>query len=142
MSDSPSSVLAIEFKGSNFRGEILSALIDLVQNGTVRVIDAIAVKRDDKGKVTALEINELGVTDMHIFDPLNAEITGLLTYEDIQDIGSHLDNNTAAGVLVLEHIWATKLAQGIVRANGKVVMNQLIMPDVLQENMAAMEAVK
>jgi hypothetical protein len=138
MSLGPTSVLAIEFKGGQYRGEILGALVDFVRAGTIRVIDAVAVKKDDAGEITALEINQLPMNDLHIFDPLNAEITGLLSNTDINDIGALLDNNTAAGLLVLEHIWATKLAQAIVNANGKVVLNRLLMPDVVEENLELM----
>lgn len=131
----PTSVLAIQFSGNKFTGGILSALVELVQNGTVRVIDAVAVKKDANGKVEALEINQLHANDLHVFDPLKAEITGLLSNDDINDIAALLDNNTAAGLLALEHVWATRLAQAIQDANGKVVLNRLMMPEVVEENL-------
>lgn len=142
MSLGPTSVLTIEFKGGQYRGEILAALVELVQAGTVRVIDAVAVKKDHAGKITALEINQLAVNDLHVFDPLNAVITGLLSNTDIQDIGALLDNDSAAGLLVIEHVWANKLAQAIANANGKVVLNRLLMPEVVEENLELMEAVQ
>ena len=138
----PASVLAIEFTGGQYRGEILNALVELVQAGTVRVIDAVAVKKDGEGKITTLEINQLGAGDLHVFDPLKAEITGLLSYQDIQDIGAMLDPNTAAGLLVLEHMWANNLAQAILHAKGKVVLNRLLVPEVVQENLALIEQVQ
>ena len=138
----PTSILAIEFTGGNFKGEILAALVDLVRAGTVRVVDAVAVKKDAKGQVTAQEINQLAANDLHIFDPLQMEITGLLSNQDINDIAALLDNNCAAGLLVLEHIWAEKLAQAIVRTNGKVVLNRLLMPDVVQENLDMIEKIQ
>lgn len=131
----PSSVLAIQFSGYKFHGQILSALVDLVRNETVRVIDAVAVKKDANGKVETLEIEQLAANDLHVFDPLNAQITGLLSNDDINDIAAQLDNNTAAGLLVIEHLWAIKLAQAILDANGKVVMNRLLMPEVVEENL-------
>lgn len=137
----PTSVLVIEFQGGEYKGEILAALVDLVQKGIVRVVDAVAVKKDGAGTITAMEINQLPLKDLHIFDPLEAQITGLLSNTDIQKIGDLLDNNCAAGLLALEHIWAEQLAQAIVRAKGKVVLNQLMMPEDVQENLALMEAV-
>lgn len=138
----PASVLAIQFKGNRFKGEILNALVELVQAGTVRVIDAVAVKKDAAGVVTAQEVNQLDMNDLHVFDPLKAEITGLLSNQDIQDIGALLDNDSAAGFLVLEHLWATKLAQAIQNAGGTVVLNRLLMPEVLAENLAIIENIK
>lgn len=131
----PSSVLAIQFSGNNFRGQILSALVELVQNKTVRVIDAVAVKKDASGKVEAQELEQLAANDLHVFDPLNAQVTGLLSNDDINDIAAALDNNTAAGLLVIEHLWATRLAQAIQDTGGKVVMNRLLMPEVVEEQL-------
>src|SRR5262245_8021376 len=104
----PTSVLTIQFNTGEYKGEILAALVDLVRAGTVRVVDAVAVVKDADGKVTAKEINQLTGLSLHVFDPLQAEITGLLSNDDIQDIGELLDNNTAAGIMVLEHLWAIK----------------------------------
>ena len=92
--------------------------------------------------VTAQEVNQLAPEVVAIFNPLDAEVTGLISNDDIQDIGTMLDNDSAAGLLVLEQLWATKLAQAITNANGKVVMNRLLMPEVVEENMALIEAVK
>ena len=129
----PVSILAIQFSENNFRGEILAALYDLVKNGTVRIIDAVVVAKDQIGEITVQEVNQLAPTVVAIFDPLDAEVTGLLSYDDIHNLGALLDPNSSAGLLALEHVWAERLAQAIIGANGKVVTNQLIMPDVLEE---------
>lgn len=137
----PSSILAIQFTGHNFKGEILSALYALVKQGTVRIIDAVIVIKDMDGKITAQEINQVAPEVVAIFNPLNAEVTGLLSNEDINDIGTQLDNDSAAGLLVLEHVWAGDLIHAIQNAGGKVVRNQLIMPDVLEANLAEIEKI-
>ena len=138
----PTSVLVIESHGGEYKGEILGALVDLVRQGTVRIIDAVAVKKDGEGNTTAQEVNQLGMNDLYIFDPLQAEITGLLSDQDISDIGTLLDNNSASAILVLEHLWANKLAEAIANAKGKVVLNRLLMPEVVEENFALMETVQ
>ena len=141
MTVGPVSILAIQFSENNFRGEILAALYELVNNGTVRIIDAVVVSKDQVGKVTVQEVNQAAPHVVAIFDPLAAEVTGLLSYDDINDIGAKLDNNSSAGLLALEHIWADRLAQAIGSANGKIVTNQLIMPDVVEEQLAAIALV-
>lgn len=141
MAMGPTSVLVIQFTGRNFKGEILAALYDLVKAGTVRIVDAVVVIKDNEGKVTAQEVNQLAPTVVAIFDPLNAEVSGLISNTDIQDIGTLLDNDSAAGILVLEQLWATKLAQAITNAKGKVVLNRLLMPEVVEENMAIIEKI-
>ncbi len=138
----PCSVLAIQFGTNQIKGEILTALIHLVNAGTVRVADAVVVRKDNEGHVTSAEINNLAENEMHIFDPLNATVTGLLSNDDIRDIGEMLDNNTAAGLMVIEHLWATKLADAIVNAKGKVVLNRLLMPELVQENLEIISQIR
>lgn len=138
----PVSILAIQFSENNFRGEILAALYDLVKNGTVRIIDAVVVAKDQTGEITVQEVNQLAPTVVAIFDPLDAEVTGLLSYDDIHNLGALLDPNSSAGLLALEHTWAERLAQAIIGANGKVVTNQLIMPDAIEEQLAAIATVQ
>jgi uncharacterized membrane protein len=142
MAVGPVSVLAIQFSENNFRGEILAELYDLVKSGTVRVIDAVVVAKDQEGKVAAQEVNQLAPAVVAIFNPLDAEVSGLLSYSDIEAIGAMLENNSSAGVLALEHIWADKLAQAIANANGRVVTNQLLMPEVVTEQLAAIATVE
>lgn len=137
MAMGPTSVLAIQANGNKLKGEILMALADLVNAGTVRVIDVVAVKKDDNGNITAQELEQLGIDELRLFDPLKAQASGLLSNDDIEDIGKTLDNGSAAGLMILEHVWATQLAQAIQNVGGKVVMNQLIMPEVIEENLAA-----
>ncbi len=137
----PTSVLVIESQGGEYKGEILAALVDLVNAGTVRVIDAVAVMKDSQGNVKTLEVNQLEDNGIRVFDPLKAEITGLLSDTDISDIAALLDNSSASALLVLEHVWANKLGQAIVNAKGRVVLNRLLLPDVVEENFKAMEAV-
>ena len=142
MAVGPVSVLGIQFSENNFRGEILAALYELVKSGTVKIIDAVVVVRDADGTVTAQEVDQLAPAVVAIFDPLNAEVTGLLSYDDINAIGARLDNNSSAGMLALEHTWADRLGQAIVNANGKVVINELIMPGVIEEHLAAIATVQ
>jgi uncharacterized membrane protein len=142
MAVGPVSILAIQFSENNFRGEILAALYELVKNGTVRIIDAVVVAKDQRGAIAVQEVSQLAPTVVAIFNPLDAEVTGLLSYDDIQNIGALLEPNSSAGLLALEHIWADRLAQAIADANGKVVLNQLVMPDAVEEQLAAIATVE
>jgi hypothetical protein len=46
----------IAFPGNQFRGEIGPALADLVDAGTIRIIDAAFVAKDENGNVLAFEL--------------------------------------------------------------------------------------
>ena len=49
----------IAFPGNQFRGEIGPALADLVDSGTIRIIDIAFVLKDEGGNTVAMELTEL-----------------------------------------------------------------------------------
>ncbi len=54
----PVEYLTFYFEGNRFRGEIIPALMDLVDSGLIRVIDLAVVSKDWDGTVTIFEANE------------------------------------------------------------------------------------
>ena len=99
MTYGPVDFVALEFKGNQFKGEILPEIMDLVNKDIVRVIDMIVVKKDAKGKVTHREMQEHNKKVLAVFDPLKAEINGMIQVEDIEMIGEKLEPNSTAAVM-------------------------------------------
>jgi len=56
MSLGPVEYVLIEFPGNKFKGEIVPALQELVQAGTIRIIDLIFITKDVDGSVVSLEL--------------------------------------------------------------------------------------
>src|SRR5664279_31253 len=54
----PVDFLVVEFPGSDFNGEILPELADLVQRGIVRVLDLVVIKKDADGSYEAFEFGD------------------------------------------------------------------------------------
>jgi hypothetical protein len=129
----PVEYLIFYFEGNQFRGEILPALTDLLDQGLVRIIDLAVVSKDEEGTVTILEANELQADVAEALIKLEGELTGLLSEEDLLMVAEELDNNTTAAALLFEHVWATEFAQAIRNANGQLLMNVRIPNDVVEE---------
>ena len=51
----PVEYLIVEFPGNQFKGEIVPALGELTDNGTIRIIDLIFIKKDADGDVSWFE---------------------------------------------------------------------------------------
>jgi hypothetical protein len=79
MAIGPLEVLAVEFPGSKFTGELAPALRAIVDKGIIRVIDPAFITKDAQGTVTALELNDLDIETATIFDSIAAEVAGLLS---------------------------------------------------------------
>ena len=121
MSIGPVEYLIVAFPGNQFKGEIVPALADLVEAGTIRIIDLAFVMKDADGAVVTAELGDLDSEVFKAFDALSPETMGLLNEEDLAAAGEELDPNSSAALLVWEDTWATTLRDAIVNAGGEVL---------------------
>lgn len=136
MTYGPIDFIALEFKGNQFRGEIMPALLELVNKGIVRVIDLVIVQKDANGKVIMREMQQMDPSVVAIFDPLKAQITGIIQVEDIEMIGEKVENNSTAAIMLFENLWSIKFREAVMNANGRLVMHERIPEEVVAETMA------
>src|SRR5688572_459027 len=127
----PVELLVVKFPGNEFRGEIAPALRELVENGTIRIIDLLFIKKDADGTVTANELMDLAPDLYEIFDPLVSDIEGLLADDDVQALAGALENNSSAGVLLFENVWATRFQEAVLNANGQLILSERIPRSVI-----------
>jgi hypothetical protein len=135
MSYGPVDFLALEFDNEKLKGEIMPALMELVENKIVRVIDLVVVQKDADGKHAALEVQQLAPEVIAIFDPLMAEISGIIQVEDVDAIAELMENDTTAAVLLFENLWAIKFKEAVLRANGRLLAQERIPHEVVEEAM-------
>jgi hypothetical protein len=138
----PIDYVVVGFEGNAFDGSILEELSKAVKNGTVRVIDLLFIIKDEDGSVLEGEFEDQS-DDIH--DMLNAikyderEGLPLLTDDDIAKIGEQMPLNTAAGVLVLEHVWAKGLKKALLDAGGFLIADGRIHPEAIEAAMKELE---
>ena len=140
MTYGPVDFVALEFKGNQFKGEIFPELMKLVGDGVVRVIDIIVVKKDADGNVTHQEMQETDQSVLAVFNPLKAEINGMIQVEDIEMIGEKLENNCTAALLMFENLWAVNFVKAVENANGRSVMHVRIPHEIVVETMEKIAA--
>jgi uncharacterized membrane protein len=128
----PVDYAVIAFPGSRFNGEIAPALADLVEAGTIRLIDAAFVSKDDEGKVSAFEITELADDVQEALAALNIDVQGLLNDEELLAAGEGLEPGSSAALLVWENVWARRIAQTMRDAGGVLVAFERVPHDVVQ----------
>jgi uncharacterized membrane protein len=113
--------MVVAFPGNQFKGEVLPAIAEQVEKGTIRIIDLAFVSKDADGNVTALEVSDL---DSEIGQALHAllgdEKGGLINDEDIMAVAEEMEPNFSAGLLVWEDVWATKIKNSIIDAGGEL----------------------
>jgi uncharacterized membrane protein len=140
MTFGPIDFIALEFPGNRFKGEILPDLFELVDKDIIRIIDLVIITKDQDGQVAVRELRELDPAHIEIFSPLNAEVNQMITESDIDMIAEKLADNSTAGLLLIENLWAKKTQQAMMDANGRLVMFERIPHDVVEEALADIEA--
>lgn len=127
----------IAFPGSQFKGEIVPALADLVDSGVVAILDLLVISKSKEGDVLAIEIGEM--EDGGVFDDLDGEVMGLLSAEDIEMAGELLEPGNTAALIVWENTWARKLIGAIRNAGGELVAHDRLDAETVNAVLAMSE---
>lgn len=133
----PVEMMLIGFPGNRFDGSILPALGELIDAGTVRVIDLVMVSKDADGNVSAAEISQLDPDEADPFEQLDGEIGELFSDEDLALAGEQLEPESSAALVLWENSWAAKLVAAVSGTGGQVLMHDRIPADVVAEALAA-----
>jgi hypothetical protein len=128
----PVDYAVIAFPGNKFRGEIAPAIADLVDAGTIRVIDVAFVGKNADGDAIAMELMELDPDVQEGLDKAGVVVGGLFNEDDLMDIAADLPPETSAAVLVWENVWARKVTQTMRDAGGQLVTFERIPHDIVQ----------
>jgi Family of unknown function (DUF6325) len=116
----PVDYLIVAFPGNRFSGEIAPALADLVESGTIRIIDIAFVTKDEDGSTAAFELSELDAEVRAGLENLGVEVNGLFNEDDLNAAAEELEPNSSAALLVWENVWAKGVAQAMRDAGGVV----------------------
>lgn len=136
----PVDYLVVEFPDARLARETLPSLVDLVDRGLVRVLDLVFLRKDEGGAVTAVELADFdrdGHLDMRV---LEGASSGLMTSEDIDEVGAVLNPGTGAAVVVYENRWAAPFVSTLRKAGAELVATGRIPMTALAEAIESAEA--
>jgi len=153
MAIGPVQLIVLGFNHPNFHGEVIAELERLRESDTVRVIDALAVYKDQAGEIEVEHLSNLtqeeaielgtkigaliglgidgeeGVEDgAEAGAEMAAEGINFFGDADEWDVLEDIPNDSAAALILLEHHWAVPLRDAIARAGGFRVSDGFISP--------------
>lgn len=137
MGAGPVDVVVMGFPGNKFSGQIAPAVMELVDSGTIRVIDVLIVSKDAEGVATTIAAADLDpVTGPSLLE-IDIALPGALGAEDADEISEDLAPNSTALLIAFENTWAAKVVDACRAADG-VVIDQIRIPaDVVDAVLAA-----
>lgn len=130
MAVGPVDVVIIGFPGNKFSGQIAPAIVDLVNSGTIRVVDLLFVMKDESGTITTIEAGDLG-EGLEGFLSIDIMQAGALNEEDADEVADDLPLNSAALLIAFENTWAANFVQAVAAADGFVIDQIRIPVDVV-----------
>lgn len=136
----PLEYVMVAFEGNRFSGEILTALRDAQEKGSIRVIDVLMIKKDEQGNVMAMELSDLSEEEARPFGFLAGNLLNIFEPDDVEATAEKMPNNSAAGLLLIEDTWAIPLKEAILRAGAVARDGGLIAYEVQQAIEAEIEA--
>jgi hypothetical protein len=139
----PIDYLVVEWPpGNKPTGDALPLLVDLVDQGLIRILDFAFIEKDEDGSVFRVELNQLGSEpEITVFEGASS---GLLGDDDYQEAGGAIEPGCSAALLVYENSWAAPFATAVRKggarlvATGRIPTNEIIAQlDELEELEAA-----
>jgi hypothetical protein len=123
--------------GAPMTGEAIPILLDLVDRGIIRVLDARYVRKEADGTFAGFDFADLDRDDVGDLTVFAGATTGLLGDDDVAAAAAEIEPGTAAVMIVYENRWAAHFANAVRRNGGIVVAFHRI---GLQELIDALDA--
>jgi hypothetical protein len=126
--------------GAPMTGEAAPLLVDLVERGIIRVLDAMFVMKNEDGTFSgfdATDLDERGVGDFTVFEGASS---GLIGEDDVARTADEIEPGSAAVLIVYENRWAAPFIAAVRRNGGVPVAFERIPVQDLIDALDAAEA--
>ena len=131
----PVDVYIIGFPGNKFNGRVAPAILELVENGTIRILDLLFVSKDAEGVTTVIQAEDLD-EDGAGFLEIDVTQPGALNEEDAEEVSDDLPANSSAMLIAFENVWARKVVDALQDADAVLIDSIRIPVDVVEAAMA------
>jgi uncharacterized membrane protein len=144
----PVQLISIGFdRDADFQGRIIDELAKLESERTIRTLDLLFIARDpDSDEIAVLEHQGSESFGAIVGDLLGLEFGGEaaepagdagdghsfgFTQEDIQQMAAGLEPGEAAGLLLIEHVWARDLKRAFRETGGRMLGEGFLTPETI-----------
>jgi hypothetical protein len=134
----PIDIVVIAFPaGSPMTGDAVPIVLDLVDRGIIRVLDAMFVVKEEDGTFAGFEATDLESHSVGDFKAFEGASSGLLGDDDVATAADALEPGSGAVMIVYENRWAAPFAAAV-RRNGGILVDFQRIP--VQDLIASLEA--
>jgi hypothetical protein len=133
----PVDVITLAFGEPKFDGSILAELERAAGTGTIRVLDAMVLMKDDSGKGWRLDLEDLSPEHREAVGFIETDTRGLFNDEDADILYEGMVPGSAIVALAIEHTWAVALVNAIVDSGAEVALNFRVPAPIVNDAFAS-----
>ena len=126
--------------GAPMTGEAAEIMVDLVERGIIRVLDATLVVKQDDGTFSGLSVSDMEADRIGGFAVFEGAGTGLVGDEDLAVVAEAMEPGSAAAIIVYENTWAAPFAAAVRRNGGRLIASERVGAQDLMDALEALEA--
>ena len=136
----PVDVIALAYGAPSFDGSILAELERQTATGTIRVLDAMVLLKDEHGDPWIMNIRDLPPEHAGALDFVDTETIGLFSDDDAEPFYEGMVPGSAVIVLAIEHTWAVDLVNAMIDTGAELAVNFRVPAPIVDEAFASLAA--
>lgn len=133
----PVDVVVLAAGEPRFDGSILAELERQAAAGTIRVLDAMILLKDEEGGRAALNIEDLPPEQRQALGFIETGTRGLFDSDDAETLFEGMVPGSGVVALAIEHAWALALVNAVWQAGVDVALNFRVPAYVMDEAYAS-----
>jgi hypothetical protein len=112
--------------GAPMTGDAVPLVLDLVDRGIIRVLDALFVRKDPDGTFSGFDLADVDEDTGGDLTAFAGATTGLLSDDDVALAAAEIEPGSAAMMIVYENRWAAPFITAVRRNGGVLIANERI----------------
>lgn len=136
----PVDLFAMAAGEPKFDGSVLAELQRLSDAGTIRVLDAMVLLKEEDGSAVRVELKDLPAEQSASVSFIPAETRGMFDDEDADTLIEGMVPGSAIFALAIEHLWAVDLVNALNDAGVELAIHTRIPAPIVDEALASLEA--
>jgi hypothetical protein len=136
----PVDVVVVASAQPRFHGAVFQELERQAASGTIRVLDAMILYKEEDGRCWSLDLEDLEPEDAAKVGFIDTGTRGLFDSEDADTLYEGMVPGSALLALAIEHTWAVALVNALDQAGVDVALNFRVPAPIVDEAFTALTA--
>ena len=134
----PVDVIVVAGGIPRFDGSVFNEIERLAKAGTIRVLDAMILVKNEEGSTWRVQLSELPEEDRNTVGFIGDETRGLFDLEDETTLAEGMVPGSAIFAMALEHVWAIDLVNAFNNAGAELALHTRIPAAIVDEAFASL----